>query len=204
MEKNLSSFAGHAPGGQDRLAPLARADPLRDAVDEQVGDVIAAKIADGELLIVLPQPLTDFRDRGAGEKKRAVVIAERVLDVAHAEAASQHLHRKILQRLAPALQPRTDLRAERLVAARDLRSRVFHRPFGGLHPPGAVAVAIAAAGIAAALVVIPAKSVAALRLQRLLDDQTRRQTHQLAAGVRRRQTALDQFRKGLARAHRSG
>ena len=33
VEKKLSSFAGRATGGQNRLAPLARADPLRDAVD---------------------------------------------------------------------------------------------------------------------------------------------------------------------------
>ena len=46
--------------------------------------------------------------------------------------------------------------------------------------------------------------VAALRLQRLLDDQAGGKAHQFGAGVRRRQAAFNQFQKGLACAHRSG
>ena len=185
---------GDAPGG----------DPLRDTVDEQVGGVVAAEVAAGERLVILPQPLADLGDRGGEEKRRAVVSTERVLDVAHAEAAGQHLHHKLLPSLAPALQLGPELRAERLVAARDLRRRVFHRPFGRLEPSDTVAVSVAPAGIAAVLVVIPAESVAALRFQRLVDDQPGRKTHQLAEGVRRRQPALDLLRKGLACAHRFG
>ncbi len=56
--QDLPAFAGHAPGGRNRLAPPARADPLRDAADERAGDVAAARAAAGERLAVLPQPLT--------------------------------------------------------------------------------------------------------------------------------------------------
>ena len=69
----------------------------------------------------------------AGEPICWVAARYRVLDVAHAQAASQHLHREILQSFAPPLQMRPDLRTERLLAARGavvftIPSAVFNRP----------------------------------------------------------------------------
>jgi hypothetical protein len=60
---NLSAGRGKAPGGEDRLALLARPDALGDAVDEQIGDVVFREIAAGELLVVRPQPFADLGHR---------------------------------------------------------------------------------------------------------------------------------------------
>ena len=97
---------------------------------------------------------------------------------------------------------RPDLRAERRVPARNLRRGVFDEAFRRLQPARPHAIAIALAGRGAVLIVLPPKRVPALRLQRLLDNQPRRQLDQLRPTVRRRKTALDQIGKRLARAHR--
>ena len=64
--KDLASPGGEAPGRRHRFTPLARPDPLGDAVDEQVGDVLLAL---GEPEAVLSQPFPDLRHRGAGKEK---------------------------------------------------------------------------------------------------------------------------------------
>jgi len=55
VEKHLAAVEGEAPGCEHRLAFLARTDPLGDAVDEQVRDVILGEIAALEGLVVLPE-----------------------------------------------------------------------------------------------------------------------------------------------------
>ena len=179
----------------------ARADPLRDAVNEQVDDVVSAKVAAGERPLFLPQPLIDLGDCSAGETQRAVVVVKRVLDVVHAEAAGQHLHRKILQRFASSLQLRTDFRTGHLIAARDLRRLVFHRSFGSLHPSDSVAVTVVGPGIAAVLVLVKSKHIAVLRLEGFFDNQPGCLTLQFVAGIRCRQASFEELRKSLARAH---
>ena len=44
-QQDLAPVLADAPGGQHRLAPLARTEPLGDAVDEQVDDRVLGKIA---------------------------------------------------------------------------------------------------------------------------------------------------------------
>jgi hypothetical protein len=40
-------------------------EPLGDAVDEEVDDVVLAQITGGEFLVIGPQPFTQLRDRRA-------------------------------------------------------------------------------------------------------------------------------------------
>ena len=54
VQQNLGTARREAPGHQNRLAPLARADTLGNAVHEQVDDVVLRQIALGELLVVRP------------------------------------------------------------------------------------------------------------------------------------------------------
>ncbi len=77
-----------------------------------------------------------------------------------------------------------DPRAEGLIAPGDLRRAELDRALRGLEPAGAMPVAIAASLLGAALVVIPAEGIADLRLQRFLEDEPRRQLHQLRPAVR--------------------
>jgi hypothetical protein len=60
MQEHPGAGGGVAPGRQHRLAPLAGTDALGDAVDEQIGDVVLAQVAGGELLVVGPEPLAQF------------------------------------------------------------------------------------------------------------------------------------------------
>ena len=101
------------------------------------------------------------------QQQPAALVAERVLDVAHRQAAGEELDRQPLQRLGPPLQVVADLRAERRLAAGHLRRSVVDQPLRRLQPPGAHAVAITAAGLGAAPIVVAAERVPALRLQRL-------------------------------------
>lgn len=54
MQKHFGARCRKTPGGQHRLALLPGADAFGDAVDEQIGDLIFAKIARGEFLVVCP------------------------------------------------------------------------------------------------------------------------------------------------------
>ena len=67
----------HFPAVRPQAARTGSRPGGSSPVDEQVGDVVAAEVAAGERLVVLPQPLPDLGDRGAGEKQRTV--AERLL-----------------------------------------------------------------------------------------------------------------------------
>ena len=61
------------PSCPRRPGPARGADPDGSApVDEKPSDVVAAKVAVGERLVVLPQPLPDLGDRGTGKKQRTV------------------------------------------------------------------------------------------------------------------------------------
>jgi hypothetical protein len=82
VEEDLAAVEGEAPGGQHRLAPLARPDPLGDPIDEQVRDLVLGEIAALEGLIILPELLADLGDRGLREQQPAGLVFEGVLDVA--------------------------------------------------------------------------------------------------------------------------
>jgi hypothetical protein len=121
VEQHLAAVEGEAPSGQHRLASLARTDPLGDAVDEQIRDVVLGEIAALEGLVVLPELLADLRDGGPREQQPAGLVLEGVLDVADRQPACQHLDRQALERFGVALQVITQRRAERLLETGDLR-----------------------------------------------------------------------------------
>ena len=64
-EQHFPALGREAPGRQHRLALLAGPDPLGDAVDEEVDDVVLAQVTGGELLLIGPQPFAQLRDRRA-------------------------------------------------------------------------------------------------------------------------------------------
>ena len=60
---DFASVLANPPGREHGLPPLARPQPLGDAVDEQVDDGVLGKIALAEVLIFGPQPLGDLAHR---------------------------------------------------------------------------------------------------------------------------------------------
>ncbi len=162
---------------------------------KRIADLVLAQVAAGEVLVVGPELLAEFRDGGARQEQPPALVPEGVLDVAHRQAAGQELDRQPFQCLGPALQVAADLRAERRLAPRDLRRSEVDQPLRRLQPAWAHAVAIAPAFLGATFVVVPAERIPALRLESLLDDQPRRQLHQFGPSVWRAQSARDQIRQ---------
>jgi hypothetical protein len=114
VQEHLAAVARDAPGGEHRLARLAGPQPLGDAVDEQIDDVVLGQVAAGERLVLGPQPLAQLADRGPAEQRPAVAGGEHGRNVAGAEPAREQLDRQVLERLGPPLQARAQHRAERL------------------------------------------------------------------------------------------
>ncbi len=197
VQQHLAPLGGEAPGGQDRLPALPGTQPLGDAVDEEIGDVVLAEIPLDEVLVVRPQPLAQLRDRRARQQQAAPLVPEGLLDVAHRKPARQKLHRQVLQLLAMAFEVIGDHRAPGLVTPGNLRNRVLDHALSRLEPRRAAAVAIAPARRRAVLVIVPAQNFALLRLQGLLRDQLGGQPDQLAARIGRHQPTLDQLTQGF-------
>lgn len=139
MQQDLAAAGGEAPGGHHRLAPLARPDALGNAVDEEIDDLVFTEV---EFLVVAPELLAEFGDGGAREQQPAVVGAEGILDVAHRQAAGQHLHRKLFQRLGPPLRVIPDLGPEGFVAPGDLGRGELDRALRRLEPTGPMPVPV--------------------------------------------------------------
>ena len=64
MQQDALARRGEAPGRHGRLAPLAGADALGDAVDEEVDDLVLAEVAGREVLIVAPELLAELGHGG--------------------------------------------------------------------------------------------------------------------------------------------
>ncbi len=88
---------------------------------------------------------------------------------------SKHLDRQVLERLGVPLQVLADRRAERLIASSNLWGRILDEPLRRLHPAGSDPIPIALARTRPMLVVLPSDRIAGFPLQRLLDNQPRRQ-----------------------------
>lgn len=86
------AFNGPDRGAEHELHDglLPRPNPLGNAINEQVGDVVFRQIAASELLTVRPQPLADQQDCGAPQPPPALV-PESFTDAAHARAVRQKL-----------------------------------------------------------------------------------------------------------------
>jgi hypothetical protein len=199
VQQHLAAVAGDAPGRQHRLARLAEMQPLGDAVNEEIDDVEFGEVARREGFVLGPQPLRDLAHRRPAQQRAALLVGEHRLDVARREAAGIHLDRERLQLLAASTHHLANARAKRFGAVGDLRRAVLDRPLGALQTPGPVAVAVARSPRRAARIVAAAKRVRSLALQRLLDDQPRRQADQLRALAARLAPALHQRLQLLAR-----
>jgi hypothetical protein len=136
------------------LAFGARPQPLGNAVNKLIADLIFAQVALGEGLVVLPQPLPKLRYRRSRQQKRP-------LSSLNASSMSRTDSPRATSRSpdppAPgyALQMLADGRAERLIAAGNLRRRLRHQPLSSLQPTSPVAVAVSLARLRTVLVVIP-------------------------------------------------
>jgi hypothetical protein len=166
-EQDLASVLADAPGGQNRLTPLARPQPLGDAVDEQIDDGVLGEIALAEILVFDPQPLGDLAHRRPRQKPLARLVGEGVLDVARRQAPRVKLDRQTLEFPRAPRKRRPDARDERLGRVANLRRRIVHRPLRRLHLAGPIPVAVAGLLALAALVALAPERVADLALKRL-------------------------------------
>ena len=172
--------------------------PLGNPVDKQIGDLEFRQIAAGERLILRPQPLGDLADRRAAQQAAAIGVGKHRLDVARRQPAGIHLHRQGFQLLGAALHHLANARAKRLAAVGDLWGAVRDGALCALHPARPVAVAISGAGRRSAGVVIAPERVPGFAFQRFLDDQPRRQSHQLRASIPHLTATLHQCLQLLA------
>ena len=128
MQQHPAALHRKAPGRQNRLAFGARPQPLGDAIDKQIDDLVLAQVPLGERLVILPQPLPKLRYRGLRQQKPAILVLEGIFDVAHRQPTRQHLDRQILEPLRVTLEMLANGRAERLIPPGDLWRRILHHP----------------------------------------------------------------------------
>ena len=152
---------------------------------------MAGQITAGEVPVVRPQPLTDFRHRRARQQQPTLPVLEGILDAAHRKTACQHLDGRTLKCFPTALQVSAQFGAERLGRAGNPRRTTVDRPFRRLQPATPDTVAIAAAGAMSAVLAV--KRLVHFRLQTFFNDQTRRKPNRFRATALRRQTAFDQI-----------
>src|SRR5262249_2154283 len=84
----------------------------------------------------------------------AVLVLERIFDVAHRKPARQHLDRQILKPLRVTLEMLPNGRTKRLIPAGNLWRRIFHQPLCRPQPSRAISIPVALAGLRVMLVVL--------------------------------------------------
>src|SRR5262249_6326185 len=109
----------------------------------------------------------------------AVLVLERIFDVAHRKPARQHLDRQILKPLRVTLEMLPNGRAKRLIPPSNLWRRIFHQPLCRPQPSRAISIPVALARLRAMLVVLASDRIGRFALQRLLDNQPGRELDQL-------------------------
>ena len=162
------------------------------------------EIALAEVFVLGPQLLGDLAHRRPRQKPLAGLVGEGVLDVARRQAPRVEFDRQSLEFPRASRKRRPHVRHEGLRRVPDLRSRIIHGALRRLHLARSITVAIAGFAVLAALVTFPSKRVADFSLERLLDDQAKRQTHKVASPGRRPQISVHQGAKLLARTLRGG
>src|SRR6266542_1968549 len=145
MQQRPAAIDCVAPGRQHRFALGASSQPLGNAVDEQIGDLVFAQIPLGEGLVIIPQPRPQLRDRRPRQQQPPALVLEGILDVAHGEPARQHHDPQILERLGVPLQVLADRRTERFIASSNLWGRILDETLRRLHPAGSDPIPIALA-----------------------------------------------------------
>ena len=154
--------------------------PLGDAIDEQVHQVMLAELATREALVVRPQAFRNLAHRALRQQALAVDIGERRLDVAHRQPARVHLNGQPLELFGAATQRFANRRAKRLYRATHLRHRVVDAPLGAAELAAPIAIAMSARGVTV-LVITATQHVLDFLFESFFHDQLRRQLHQLAA-----------------------
>ena len=96
-QKRFAPVLADSPGGQNRFSPLARSQPLGDAVDEQIGDRMLGEIALSEVFVLGPQLLGDLAHRRPRQKSPTGLVGEGVLDVARRQAPRVEFDRQPLE-----------------------------------------------------------------------------------------------------------
>jgi len=204
-QQNLASVGADAPGGEHRFAPLARRQPLGDAVDEQIDDVMLGKITLAKGLILRPQPFRDLAHRRPRQQSLGRLVGERVLDVARRQSPRVKFDRQPLQLLRAPRKRRAQPRDEGLARLANLRRRIVHRPFRRLHLAGPITVAIAALLAVAARVTLAPQNVGDLAFEASSTiSRSARRTKSLRPAGARPQFSIHQGAKLLARARRCG
>ena len=154
-QKRFTSVLADPPGGQNRFSPLARTQPLGDAVDEQVGDRVLGEIALAEVFVLGPQLLGDLAHRRPRQKPPVGLVGEGVLDVARRQAPRVEFDRKPFEFPRAPRKRRPHVRHEWLRRVPDLRSRIVHSALRCLDLARSITVAIASFAVLAALVTFP-------------------------------------------------
>ena len=162
------------------------------------------EIALAEVFVLGPQLLGNLAHRRPRQKPPAGLVGEGVLDVARRQASRVEFDRQPLEFPRASRKRRPYPGDERLRRVPDLRSRIIHGALRCLDLARPITVAIAGFAVLAALVTFPSKRVADFSLERLLDDQAKRQSHKVASSGRRPQLSVHQGAKLLARTLRRG
>jgi len=171
----------HAQRTASRARPVT--EPLGDAVDEQVEELMLREVPGRERLVLLPESLGHFAHGRPREERPAVLIGERRLDVAGREPAGVHLDGQPFQLLGAPGESFTDPGPVWLPQVRHLRRRVLDRSLGALQPPPPIAVSIPGALPVAAVVIRPTEPVLHLGLEHFLDELAHAEAYQVGADV---------------------
>jgi hypothetical protein len=97
VQQDLAALLRDPPGTEHRLAGHPGVQPLRHAVDEQVGHPELAQIAGREGLVLLPEPLSDLAHGSPAQQALAVAVPEGGLNVPGAQAPGKQLDGQSLQ-----------------------------------------------------------------------------------------------------------
>ncbi len=167
-QKRFAPVLADPPGGQNRFSPLARTQPLGDAVDKQVGHRVFGEIALAEVFVLGPQLLGDLAHRRPRQKPPAGLVGKRVLDVAGRQAPRVKLDRQPLEFPRASRKRRPHARDKRFGRVPDLRSRIVHCALRRLHLARPIAIPVTRFLALAAFITPPAKRVADFSLERRL------------------------------------
>jgi len=187
------SFLGEPPGAKHAFLRPLRPDVEEDRIQEQRHEPHLVEVAALEGLEALAELGADPRRGRLRELAEPRLLAER-LDVSHRESANERSDHHRLQgpgakQLRRVREERGDERLRGLAHLRDLD---LEFALGGLHAPGAIAIAQSRVEVAKPALVVGSALVAGaaepgveLVLDRALDDQPRAELRQLGERLAR-------------------
>ena len=96
-QEDLLALLVDAPRAEDRFAGKAGTEPLGDAVDEQVEELVLREVPGRERFVLLPESLGDLAHRRPRQERPPLLVGERRLDVPRREPAGIHFDGQPLQ-----------------------------------------------------------------------------------------------------------